>query len=102
MFRRCDQNRNSWRIKISLEGYFEKKLAQEIWDRNLRKTTLPNMRNPRLMETILMVLLEQIEEDDQMNAAGEIAGSTPETSLECEQILKERGGFQEMSLKIWC
>ena len=59
------------------------------------------------METILKAFREQFEEDDQMNTAGEIAGSIPETSLECEQILKERGGFWGMStmdicLKIWC
>ena len=49
------------------------------------------------METIRKVLREQFKEDDQMNAAGEIAGLIPETSLECEQILKERGGFWVMS-----
>ena len=59
------------------------------------------------METILKALREQLEEDDQMNTAEGIAGSIPETSLECEQILKERGGYWEMStmdicLKIWC
>ena len=27
---------NSWRIKIALESYFEKR-AQEIWERNSRK-----------------------------------------------------------------
>ena len=31
------------------------------------------------METILKVLREQIKEDDQMNTAGEIAGSVQET-----------------------
>ena len=61
--------------------------------RNLRKTTLLYMYNPILMETILKALREQLEEDDQMNTAGETAGSIPEPSLECEQILKERGGF---------
>ena len=78
--------------KIALESYFGND-AQDIWERNLRKTTLLNMCNPLLMETILKVLREQFKEDDQMNTAGEIAGSIPETSLECEQILKERGGF---------
>ena len=43
------------------------------------------------METILKVLRERYKEDDQMNTAGEIAGSIPETSLEYEQILKEGG-----------
>ena len=97
---------NSWRIKIALESYFEKH-AQEIWERILGKTTLLNMYNPTLKETILKVLREQFKEDDQMNTAEEIAGSIPETSLECEQILKERRGFWWMSamdicLKIWC
>ena len=82
---------NSWRIKIALESCFEKH-AQDIWERNLRKTTLLNMYNPILMETILKVLREQFKEDDQ-NTAEEIALSIPETSFECEQILKERGGF---------
>ena len=45
------------------------------------------------METILKVLREQFEDDDQMKTAGEIAGSVPETSLEWERILKERGRF---------
>ena len=51
---------NSWRIKIALESYFEER-AQEIWERNLRKTTLLNMCNPILMETILKVLREQFK-----------------------------------------
>ena len=98
---------HSWRIKIALESYFEKR-AQEIWERNWMNpelhTTLLNMYNPILMETIRKALRE---EDDQMNTAGEIAGSIPETSLECEQNLKGRGGFGWMStmdiyLKIWC
>ena len=65
------------------------------------------MNNLKLMETIVNVLREQFEEDDQMNTAGERVGSIPETSLEWEQILQERGRFWEMSamdicLKIWC
>ena len=65
------------------------------------------MYNPILMETILKALREQLEEDDQMNTAGVIAGSIPEPSRECDQILKERGRILEMStmdicLKIWC
>ena len=55
---------------------------------NLRKTALLNMNNLKLMETILKVLREHLKEDDQMNTARETAGSLPETSLECEQILK--------------
>ena len=80
---------NSWRIKIA---YFEQR-AQETWERNLRKTTLLNTYNPILMETILKVLREQFKDDDQRRTAREIAGLVPETSLEWEPILKERGGF---------
>ena len=50
-------------------------------------TTLLDMDNLKLMETILKMLGEQSLEDDQINTAGEIAGSIPETSLECEQVL---------------
>ena len=76
---------NCWRIKIALESYFEKR-AQEIWEK-FEEDHVLNVYNPRLMETILKALREQIKEGDQMNTAGEIAGSIPETSLECEQIL---------------
>ena len=38
---------------------------QEIWERNLKKTTLLNTCNPILMETILKVLREQFDDDDQ-------------------------------------
>ena len=51
------------------------------------------MNNLKLMETILKLLREQFKEDDQMNTAEENAGSIPETSLKCEPILKDRGGF---------
>ena len=62
-------------------------------ERNLRKTTLLNTCNPMLMETILKVLREQFEDDEQRKTAGEIAGLIPETSLEWKTFLKERGGF---------
>ena len=62
---------NSWRIKTALERYFEKR-AHEIGEINSRKTTLWNMCNPMLMETILKVLREQFKEDDQLNAAGRL------------------------------
>ena len=52
------------------------------------------MHNPILMETILKALREQSNED-QMRTAGEIIGSVPETSLDWDPILKERGGFWE-------
>ena len=81
-----------WRIKIALESYFEER-AQETWERNLKKTTLSNMCNPILMETTLKVLREQFKDDDQRKTAGEIGSLVPETSLEWEPIVKERGGF---------
>ena len=56
-------------------------------------TTLLNMNNLRLMETILKALRGQFKEDGEMDTAGEIAGLVPEIPLEREQILKERGGF---------
>ena len=48
------------------------------------------------METILKVLREQIKDDDQRKRAGVIAGFVPETSLELETILQERGVFGEV------
>ena len=67
--------------------------AQEVWERNRMNpdmhTTLLDMDNLKLMETILKVLREQIEDDDQMKTASDIAGLVPEIPLECEQILKE-------------
>ena len=66
-------------------------------ERNLRKTTLLNTCNPMLMETILKVLREQFKDDEQRKTAGEIAGLVPETSLEWEPFLKERGGFREVN-----
>ena len=70
-----------------------KKHAQEVWESNRMnpnmRSTLLDMNNLNLMETILKVLREQFKDNDQMKTAGEIAGSVPETSLECEPILKE-------------
>ena len=99
---------NSWRIKIAMESDFGK-YAQEVWERSmmdpdmhtmlldtkLLKTTLLNMYTPILMETILKALREQSKKDDQMSTAGEIIGSVPETSLDLDPILEERGGFWE-------
>ena len=79
----------SWKIKISLESCLEKR-AQEMWEKDLRKTTLLNMCNPMLMEKIFKVFLERFEEDDRMNIAVEIAGLIPKTSLECKKIEKMR------------
>ena len=66
-----------------------------LLDTKLLKATLLYMYNPILMETILKALREQIKEDDQMNTAGEIAGSIPETSFDWDPILKVREGFWE-------
>ena len=62
---------NRWRIKIGLERCIEER-AQEIWERNLKKTTLLNTCIPILVETILKVFREQFKDGDQ--TAGEIAG----------------------------
>ena len=98
--------KNSWRITIALESYFEER-AQETWERNLRKTTLLNVCNPIMMETILKVLREQYKNDDQRKTAGEIAGSEPETSLEWEPYLERTRRIlgrstMDICLKIWC
>ena len=66
-----------------------------LFDTKLLKATLLNVRNPILRETILKALREQSKKDVQMKTAGEIIGSVPETSLDWESILKERGGFWE-------
>ena len=76
-----------------------------LLDTKLLDATLLDMCNPISMETILKALREQSKEDDQMESAGEIAGSVPETLLDWESIL--RGGFWEghsgnYPLKIWC
>ena len=45
-------SRNSWRIKIALESYFEER-AQEVWERNWMnpemQTTLLNTYRPKLI-----------------------------------------------------
>ena len=87
---------HSWRIKLALESYFEER-ALETWERNLRKTTLLNMNDLKLVETHLHNLCEQFKDDDQRKTVGEIAGSVPETSLEWKPILKERGGFWKVN-----
>ena len=96
-------------IVIHLENYFEK-YAQEVCERDwmnpdmhtllvdtkLLNATLLNMYNPISTETILKKLREQSTMDDQMQTAGKIRGSVPETSLDWEPIfLKERGRFWE-------
>ena len=45
-----------------------------------------------MIATILKTLREQLKENDQLNAVGEIAGLVPRISLEYDQILKG-GGF---------
>ena len=108
---RSEPSEHMWKttdILIHLESYFGK-YAQEVWERNrmdpdmhtvlldtkLLKATLLNMFNPILMVTILKKFREQSEKDDQMKTAGEITVSVPETSLDWEPILKERGRFWE-------
>ena len=95
-------------ILIHLENYFEK-YAQEVWERDwmnpdirtrlldtkLPEATLLNMYSPTSMETILKALREQSKEDDQVKSVGEITSSVPETLLDWDPILKERGGFWE-------
>ena len=67
--------------------------SEYMWKKQEMQTTLLNMYNPKLMETIPKALREQVKEDDHVDTAEEIAGLVPEIPLECEQILKERGGF---------
>ena len=85
---------NSWRIKITLESYFEEH-AQEVWEKNWMnlemQTTLLNRSLPKLIATILKALREQLKENDQLIAVEEIAGPAPEIPLEYDQILKGRG-----------
>ena len=87
---------NSWRIKIAFEKYFEEH-AKEIWQRdwmNLEMhTTSLNVYSPKLIATILKALRGQLKENDQLNAAEEFAGPTPEIPLEHDQILKKERGI---------
>ena len=64
-----------------------------LLDTKLLNATLFNMYNPISMETILKTLREQSKEENLMKFAGEITGSVPETLLDSESMLKERGGF---------
>ena len=59
-----------WRIKIALESYFEEH-AQEVWDRNwmnpeMQTTLLNTTYPPKLIDTILKALREQLKENDQL------------------------------------
>ena len=78
---------------LHLESYFEEHV-QEVWERNWMdpemQTTLLNTYPPKLMATILKALREQLKENDQLNAAREIAGPVPEIR---HQILKGGGRF---------
>ena len=56
-------------------------------------TTLSDMNILKLMESTM--IREQSEDDDQMNPAAEPVILIPETLLEWEPTLKERGGFWE-------
>ena len=66
-------------------------MSTMLLDAKLLNATLLDLYNPRLMKTIL----KKFRERSTMKAAGEIADSVPETSLDWESILKERGGFWE-------
>ena len=57
------------------------------------QTTLLNAYPPKLIATILKALREQLKENDQLNAAEEIAGTVPEIPFEYDQILKGGGHF---------
>ena len=90
-----------WRTRviwIHLESHFEAR-AQEVRERSWMNpdllTMLLDMNVLKPMERILMVLRVQSEDDDQMNTAGELVILLPETLLEWEPTLKERGGFWE-------
>ena len=52
------------------------------------QTTLLNTYPTKLIATILKAVREQLEENDQLTAVEEIAGSVPEIPLEYDQILK--------------
>ena len=58
-------------------------------------TVLFDTNNLKLMELYFQKFREQSKKDDQMKTAGEIIGSIPETLLDWNPILKERGGFWE-------
>ena len=83
---------------IHLESHFEQRaleVRERSWMNPDMHTMLLDMNILKPMEMILMVLHEQPEDDDQMNTAGEPVISIPETLLEWEPALKERGGFWE-------
>ena len=63
------------------------------------QTTLLNTYLSKLIATILKVLLEQLKENDQLNAVEEIAGPAPEFPLEYDQILK--GGRFWDGVQLW-
>ena len=90
-----------WKAKAllsHLESFIEER-AQEVWERNRMNpemhTTWWNVKTPKPMEMFLMVLREQSEEHDQMNTVWKPVILLPETLLEWEPTLKERGGFWE-------
>ena len=58
-------------------------------------TMLLDTNNLKCMELYFQKFREQSKKDDQMKTAGEIIGPTPETLLDWNSILKERGGFWE-------
>ena len=76
-----------------MESYFEEH-AQEVWEGNWTNpemhTTLLNTYLPKLIETILKALREQLKENDQLNADQEIAGPVPEVPLRIRSNLERR------------
>ena len=79
-------------MKVALESFFEEH-AQDDRERNWMNleiwTTLLDTYPPRLIATILKALREQLKENDQLHAVGEIAGPAPDIFLEFDQILKD-------------
>ena len=61
----------------------------------IRILSMLDTNNLKLMELHFQKLRELSKKGDQMKTAGEIIGSEPETSLDWDPILKERGGFWE-------
>ena len=61
------------------------------------QTTLLTRYTPKLIATILKPLCEQLKENDQLNAVEEIAGPARNIPLQCDQILKEGGYWDDVN-----
>ena len=87
---------DSWRIKIALASYFDehgKEVSEINWMNLEVQTTLLNTYPLKLIATILKALCVQLKENDQLDAAEEIASRVPEIPLECDQSLHGGRGF---------